>query len=92
MHFGLGLEEDNGGNWANAHAATMSIKHFGLQMCVIRDRENLPFRLPPIFPIDWTGAVVDIFPSTATIQWPPRLALNDTNFELFAARWQQLRQ
>ena len=71
------------------YGLTILIKHLALQIFTLRiKKSDGPFRFATP---DWRSASIQIYPSEKSIQWPPRLSLDDDGFEVFATRWDNLK-
>jgi hypothetical protein len=69
------------------YCTTFAIKHFAMQVITLHRAktftEPLTFNIPP----EWQDASLCIWPVAADVTWPPRLVLNDGDFNHFAKRW-----
>lgn len=77
--------------FVKGYTATFSIKHLVLQVFSLRHPKEYPSEPVTLSVEACEGAVIDIWPMSGTVDWPPPLTLDDDGFKFFADRWERLK-
>jgi hypothetical protein len=67
----------------NSNRTTVTIGQMALQLLRVRTLERVEVRTPP----PWDRALVQIWPTRETVDWPPRVDLSDSVFAAFKDRF-----